>query len=169
MRISYHLALCLTVLIGCQAVPHEGKREVDQAPLTSTGRRMVAYDSILVLVGTIDTLLRYGPPGYGERPSEDEKVIVPVLRLNEPITVVGDSASDVNRQTEDNVSHLQLVLFQPDTFNCINNLGNAAEVRGTLIHSHTGHHYTPVLLQVREIRVRSSASPSDRSDSASSP
>jgi hypothetical protein len=149
MRASAYLVL-MAVMASCQPAPQDDDG-VPAVPAESRSENVLRYDSPVTLLGTIDTLMRFGPPNYGEQPLVDVAVVVPVLRLKVPIDVPGDSASGLNQQTEQNVSLVQLVLPPGDSLDCIEHLGQSATVRGSLLHSHTGHHYAPILVLVEKV------------------
>ena len=80
----------------------------------------------------------------------DESVQYPALKLKASIRVRADPTTGTD-STEENVSLLQLVLT-PELMNEYARLkGQDASVTGTLMHAHTGHHHTSVLLQVQEL------------------
>ena len=80
-----------------------------------------------------------------------QKEVVWILRLVKPICVNADEGSDFNVKRS-RVSDVQLVL-DPEMFGKYRSLlGKRVKVTGTLFSEHTAHHFTPVLLDVTEIR-----------------
>jgi len=81
----------------------------------------------------------------------EQKEIVWILELAKPICVNADEGSDFNLHRT-RVSEVQLVL-EPEMFGKYRRLlGKKVKATGTLFGEHTAHHFTPVLLDVTEIR-----------------
>lgn len=110
---------------------------------------VLSYEPAQVkLEGTLTIKQKYGPPNYGETPSTDEKVQVTMLSLSEPVDLQADPKSDINNETIRDITEMQLV-FGKNTYKRL--LGRKVVVEGTLFRSHTGHHYTAVLMNVTSI------------------
>lgn len=107
--------------------------------------------AVVQLAGELVQVERFGPPGYGEHPAEDQRVRVPILRLDTPIDVYGDMTSELNWEGFERIRKLQLIMddHNPDRW-----LRSHVRVHGTLSQAMTGHHYTDVVLTVSEIRSR---------------
>lgn len=105
----------------------------------------------VTLSGELTQVQKYGPPNYGENPKTDARVRVLVLKLPRTLNVCGDPTSDINTESEKNVREVQLVMSDSSAKHLV---GRAVIATGTLFHSHTGHHYTKVLMNVSEIRKR---------------
>ncbi len=103
------------------------------------------------LEGTLFYELNYGPPNYGEDPKTDEKGYYPMIRLAQPVMVCGNPNSDIDVETERNVREIQLV-FMTGRVPSRRNGARHVVVTGTLYHSHTGHHYRPVLVSIKTFR-----------------
>lgn len=99
------------------------------------------------LEGILFYELNYGPPNYGENPETDQKGYYPMLRLPQPVTVCGDPNSELNAETERAIREIQLV-FENRHVPPRENGERPVVVTGTLYHSHTGHHYRPVLIRI---------------------
>lgn len=71
-----------------------------------------------------------------------------VLKLAAPIDVAGDDLGDPVK----NVKKIQMVFsgntIKPETFS-----NKEVRVTGSLFHAHTAHHFTDVLIQVKEIAL----------------
>ena len=70
------------------------------AQQTSPGGAAVAcrYDTAGVrLEGTLTERKEYGPPGYGETPSKDERTTILVLKLSSPISVQPAANAEATR------------------------------------------------------------------------
>ena len=87
----------------------------------------------------------WGPPNYGEDPAHDSHERHDYVRLDRPLCVIGDSASNLNSATENNLKLLQLTWSQPKRPSSI---GRHVLLRGKLFHGFSGHHHTRVLLWV---------------------
>jgi hypothetical protein len=91
--------------------------------------------------------------GTGETPDE-AKVKFPAIKLQAPVRVQGTPKDDWN-QTEEGVSLMQLIIFDEKAEAQYKSLkGKEVVVTGKLMHSQTGGHYTPVLVQVQRIEKK---------------
>jgi hypothetical protein len=114
--------------------------------------RWLSYEPTVVeLEGNLTVEIKYGPPNYGENPKTDEKVNVPILVLSQPINVRGDPKSELNKETVEGVTRIQLV-FDKTSTTYKQFVGSRVLVKGTLFKAHSGHHYTDVLVSVQDIR-----------------
>jgi hypothetical protein len=99
--------------------------------------------------GTIIRQTFYGPPGYGESPETDSKETYYLLVVSQAIKVFSNSeeqeagGTDVTAQ---NVDTIQLVPM--DGINLKPFFNRKAQLTGTFFGPVSGHHHTPVLLQV---------------------
>ncbi len=105
------------------------------------------------IVGRLTTNTFFGPPNYGDTPEQDRLENVWMLYLGEPINVHQDKEhleeGDYN-STKFNITRIQLVIH--DRKQDIKNLMNQnVLLRGTFFGANTGHHYTPVLMEVLTI------------------
>ena len=103
------------------------------------------YDEPVTIVGT-----------FGIKKVETENGIAKpyVITLNTPIKVVADEGDDIN-ETETNQNLIQLGLSEEQLkyLKSKNAFGKRIQVTGTFFHSHTGHHFTPVLMTVSEVKI----------------
>jgi len=84
--------------------------------------------------------------------ASDQKEVVWILRLAKPVCVDAAEDSDFNVKRS-RVTDVQLVL-EPDMFNSYRRLlGKRVRATGTLFGEHTAHHFTPVLLDVTQVRL----------------
>ena len=104
---------------------------------------------VVELHGTVKRVVFPGPPNYASIKKGDEPEPYWVLFLPKEICVQGDPKDEFNSETEKNVQSLQLmdVDYKKDR----GLLGKSVVVKGTLMHSYTGHHHSPVLIQVKSI------------------
>jgi hypothetical protein len=84
--------------------------------------------------------------------ASDQKEVVWILRLAKPVCVNADEGSDFNVERS-RVTDVQLVL-EADMFAKYRGLlGKRVRAMGTLFGEHTGHHFTPVLLDVTAVKL----------------
>lgn len=109
------------------------------------------YEPVVsTLYGTLSTKVYWGPPGYGEDTTVDEKENVYLLVLDKGINIQAPKKdlSDGYNGAINNVMQLQLVNQQSlDAY-----LNKDVTVTGTLFGAQTGHHHTDVLLDVKSIK-----------------
>lgn len=92
----------------------------------------------------------FGPPNYGEDPINDAREDAYILKLKYPINVISNKTifeegdSDI---TELNVNEVQLV---PNK-SLKGYVNKIVKVKGVFFGANTGHHRTPVLLDLKEI------------------
>jgi len=107
------------------------------------------------LVGTLLIRPYYGPPDYGETPTTDSREHAFLLLLDAPICVTASAhpEKDNNSFERDQiVVHLAPSHVKPAEVARM--LGRQVTVTGQLYHAFTGHHRTPVLLDVYGIEAR---------------
>ena len=117
----------------------------------AAGAQTLKYEPAVVrLTGTFVT-----GEGLGlndERTDVDKKVSFPAIRLKTPVRVEADPKDDLNVESEDNVSMVQLIIGNAAQMKQYASLkGKAVVVTGTLSHQITAQHYTKVLLDVQTI------------------
>jgi uncharacterized protein DUF4431 len=107
------------------------------------------YDpKVITLRGRLTQTTEYGPPNYGENPESDSIEHPIILVLARPVRVQGDSTSELNTETVAGITRVQLVIFDGVAPGYSRYFERDVEVTGTLFGSHTGHHYTKVLITV---------------------
>jgi len=104
------------------------------------------------LAGTLARHTFYGAPGFGEDPRHDEKETGFYLDLAAPICMAaGGDDVDVAKS---GIRRIQLVLDADGYTRLRPFLGKRIALRGTMFGAITGHHFTPVLLDVEKpVRV----------------
>ena len=100
------------------------------------------------LVGVIISEKFYGPPGFGEDKKVDILETAYLLRLSSGINVAADDQDQINNQTYKCEAIVQVVV--PEGFSA-QLVGKKVKVTGTLFESHTGHHWTNVLVSAATI------------------
>ena len=103
------------------------------------------YDEPVTIVGTF---------GIKKFETENGSTRPYVITLNTPITVVANGGNDFD-ETETNQNLIQLALSEEQLkyLKSKNAFGKRIQVTGTFFHSHTGHHFTPVLMTVSEVKI----------------
>ncbi|HEY4124353.1 MAG TPA: DUF4431 domain-containing protein [Rhizomicrobium sp.] len=100
------------------------------------------------MVGVVEPKMFYGEPNYGENPVTDEKDVVAILTLDKALETCGAPNNQYDRRT---TAALQMVFHEPPYGKQWN--GKRVEVTGKLFPAETGHHYTPVLIDVSDIHL----------------
>lgn len=105
---------------------------------------------VVLLKGTLKSVVRYGPPNFGETPKQDLKITVPILRLDRKMDVCADTTSEVNAEGARDVKEVQLIFLKSSAKPWYQ---KRVAVKGTLMFGHTGQHYTKIVMTVRRIDV----------------
>ena len=108
---------------------------------------------VVELSGTIHEQDFPGPPNYESIAAGDARESSWILHLDKVICVSGDP-NDVLNQAEENIGEIQLVIASEQYKKYKMLLLKPATVRGTIFHSHTGHHHTRILLNLEQILPR---------------
>lgn len=114
--------------------------------------------AVVSLSGTVTLKTYPGPPNYESVADGDKPEKGWYLRLQKPICTVEDASDpEMPYEAEANVSELQLVLIGKlyEQYKSQLRVGSQLKIMGTLFHAHTGHHHTPVLLEVKTIEPTS--------------
>jgi hypothetical protein len=101
----------------------------------------------VTLSGKVTERTFFGPPNYGENPKTDSREPQWVLLLEKPICV-DENPSDYEEAEQ---NQLVVTLVPLHNTNIKKHLGKKVSVQGTLFHAQTGHHHTPVLIEVLRI------------------
>lgn len=117
-------------------------------PLSSKATQCLHYEGEPVtLTGQVILQTFYGPPNYGENPDTDSRETQAILVLSKPICVSANPGSYDDEEKD----QLKVTLVPPSGVNLGAYAGKKATFQGTLFHANTGHHRTPVLMQVVRI------------------
>jgi hypothetical protein len=144
MRVLHNIAL---VLLGCSAIASADP--TISAAIDPTTPCLSYDDPAVTLSGTVFSRIYFGPPGYGETPAQDARERATLLLLDAPACVKSSSHPEQdNNSYEGNVIVVQLaaVHVKPELLVAIER--HRAMVRGSLFHALTGHHRTPVVMDV---------------------
>jgi hypothetical protein len=90
-----------------------------------------------------------GPPNYESIRKGDRAETQLLLKLDQPICVLADAKDALGSEDERDQRLVTLVTGSGITL--ANYARARVRVEGTLFHAHTGHHRTPVLVEVRRI------------------
>lgn len=99
------------------------------------------------LSGKIKLQTFFGPPNYGENPDTDSRETQAILALAKPICVEANQVE--YEEAEQNQLEVTLVPLKKENLKSYE--GKQIAVQGVLHHAHTGHHHTPVLIQIMQI------------------
>lgn len=136
---KYFLLLVLVVVAGLVYVS-----------LSINDQPYILSDKSYQLEGQLTTRLFYGPPNYGENPDTDEKVYPYLLKLKEPISITSEDGLDSFELDE-----FHLVVINKDHFKFLEEqMGNNIDVKGQFFLAHTGHHRTPVLIEIESLSTK---------------
>ena len=134
MRLAVAVAVAVAVLASLVAV----------APARAA--ECLSYEGRVRLAGVLESETFPGPPEYESIAGGDRPETVWLLRLDAPVCVAQGKADPSLNEAEADVSRIQLVLTVRQYRDNVGLLGARVSLSGTLIHSHTGHHRTTVLL-----------------------
>ena len=110
--------------------------------------------SVSVLSGVINNADFPGPPNYESIAKGDKRETFWILKLDRSVCV-SNKGNDLTNIAESGMVQMQLVLSAKQYELYRDVLSKSVVVRGTLFHSHTGHHHTPVLISVQSIELLS--------------
>jgi Domain of unknown function (DUF4431) len=96
----------------------------------------------------------YGPPDYGEQPGKDHSEHSLYLQLPaSPVTQLGDSRSlDSFTPEAQRTYFVQVAMDGPDQSEVEKAIGQKVEVAGLPFAPLTGHHRTPLLIDVKSLK-----------------
>ena len=102
---------------------------------------------LATLTGVAELKISFGPPGYGEDPAHDSKEPQVLVKLDAPICIQRGTDKDGLEEPEANQRLVTLVSMS-GSIKLRAFVGKRIRVRGTFFHAITGHHHTPLLLDV---------------------
>jgi hypothetical protein len=115
------------------------------------GERDFRYGASISLIGSLRTEARFGAGGGDGEINDDQLETAFLLRLEEPITVIGDPSLRFNPGTVANIRELQLVRGEGVSFRAF--VGRRVTAKGALFPRHSNHHHTDVLMMVSRIEL----------------
>ena len=110
------------------------------------------------LEGTLTERKEYGPPGYGETPSKDEKATILVLKLSNPVSVQPTANAAANGSTSldpvKDVREVQLYIPKPQVADARKLLSKVVVAVGTLNEAAAPSQYTKVWLDTQTVNAK---------------
>lgn len=141
------LLISSLALAACSTNPQTGS---DTTGTTPENAKDYQYEPALSTIhGTLSSKVYWGPPGYGEDTTVDEKEPAYILVLDKGINLKAPQKdlSDGYNAAINNVMQIQIVPQNPlDDY-----LNKPVTVTGTLFGAQTGHHHTDVLMDLKTI------------------
>lgn len=120
--------------------------------ITNAADSLPYEQATVELTGKVTRHVFPGPPNY-ESLETDNREVCWILQLERLIDVIATDDSLVN-YTENGVRRVQLVLDAQQYRQYQRLLNRRVVATGTLFHAISGHHHTPVLLMVLQLRAR---------------
>ena len=105
--------------------------------------------AVVHLLGRVVRRTFPGPPNYENIQKGDQPETQALLKLDQPICVLGDPKDELN--SEDEHDQRLVTLVPASGMKMASFLGARVRVEGTLFHAITMHHRTPVLITVKRI------------------
>jgi len=102
------------------------------------------------LTGKVEFKHFYGPPNYGETPSQDKKLKATILKLSEPVNIIREE-KDIGEGDFDISYYLQTEIQLMGNIPDAKLLDTTITVKGKFYGSYTGYHQTKVILEVETI------------------
>jgi hypothetical protein len=133
----------------------------DPLNCTRAPNEQLRYEPAVVkLSGILVTDYIYRSPDFGEDPETTPIERLWILKLDQPVDVIGIPDDDINSESENDVMRVGLVNFSNVNFSA--HLGKRVMLEGTLFHAHTGRHHSMVLLNVKQVtRLKNKRLPID--------
>ena len=103
------------------------------------------------LEGTLTERKVYGPPGYGETPSKDERTTILILKLAHAITVEPLAKDSPSLDIARNIREVQLFVGRSQTAEARKLLGKTVVAAGTLNEAVAPSQYTKVWLDTKTL------------------
>lgn len=117
--------------------------------------RIVVDGEIGTVVGRVDRIVAYGPPGFGEDTATDRREDYFALRLDSPLRG-RTREGDLEKET----AKVQLFYMGDWPKNFLDALNAALRsrqpvtIRGEAVLAQNGHHHEPILVSVRTLSAR---------------
>jgi hypothetical protein len=125
----------------------------DSGPQTTTAADCLEYEHPVQLTGKVVKKTFPGPPNYESVEKGDAPEVAWILNLDKSVCVKARAGDDFDVE----VSHLrdlQLVLGNNNYYQRAKELlSRKIIVTGVLFGAHTGHHHTPVLMDVKNLQL----------------
>ena len=109
-------------------------------------------NSEVKLTGKAEFKHFYGPPNYGETPSQDKKLKATILKLAEPINILReDKEAEIEEGDYDLSYFLQSEIQLSGKIPESKMIDQTITVKGSFFGSHSGYHQTKVIMDVKVI------------------
>ncbi len=141
------LYIVLVFLMACKETPSGSSQQPDKT--------CYYQPAVSTISGTIERQQVYGPPGYGKSPEQDRKDSIYVIKTEQGINVLPDTATKYAAndivEKEFGIQHFQLSgIANNDAEKYVD---HKVSVTGTFYHGISGEHRTKVLMAVKEIAL----------------
>ncbi len=116
-----------------------------------SGNQAYFYEpSVVTLFGKVYMKTFPGRPNYEDIKAGDELETHWILNLESPISVVPKEGKDPDglNDSEENIRKIQIVIMSEYRFRFRN--GQRYKISGSLFHAISGHHHTPVLIELKK-------------------
>jgi len=113
----------------------------------SAGTCMHYGEPDVTVTGKVHLHTFYGPPGYGETPRIDRRETQALLTLSSPLCVEAGGADD--EPEEHGQARITLVPLHGENLKAYQ--AKSISVSGHLFHAISGHHHTPVLIEITSV------------------
>jgi Domain of unknown function (DUF4431) len=107
--------------------------------------------AVTTIVGKLIRKTLAGPPNYESIKAGDAPETYWFVAPARPLCVRGIPGDDRNRADVANVSTVQLILLHDEYKTHTRLMGHSVKATGTLSTAITGHHHTPVVLEVTKL------------------
>jgi len=134
-----------------------GARETEQLPEANAHPRLDSIGctpgspAVVELRGILVSIERFGPPGWGETPQQDERIRVPFLLLESPIVMCSTDEMVLPGEPPLKVDSVQLNFTQV-TNEPMRWLGERITASGTISRAETGYHFGKVHMIVKQVQ-----------------
>ena len=109
--------------------------------------------AVTTIEGKLSRKTLPGPPNYESIKAGDAPETYWFVAPARPLCVRGTPGDDLNRADVANVSSVQLILLHDEYKTHAGLVGRSVRVIGKLSTAITGHHYTPVVLEVTKLEA----------------
>lgn len=145
-----------TVILMLAFAVQPGGCVAQQKTARSSTQAGYKYDTAgAVIEGTLTEREVYGPPGYGETPSKDERRSIFVLKLSQPIAVSPlantTEKNSANLDAVRNIHEVQLFVSRLQAADVRKLIGRIVVAVGTLNEAVAPSQYTKVWLDVQSL------------------
>lgn len=129
------------------------KKQVELSREMIKNRNFFYEPSVSEIQGKLTLNSFYGPPNYGETPDTDMLEKVWILNLDTSINVHQEKSELEEGEfnaTQYNIDRIQLVTIK-NGIDLTKFENKIIRIKGTFWEAHTGHHFTPVLMDVLSV------------------